>query len=363
MNDILYGRLRPYLSKVIVTDIDCICSSEFIVLPQQQCLDSNYLAYHLNSTRFVAFASSKVTGDRPRIDFDAIGDYELLFPPLAEQHRIVAKIDAMFSELDKGVDVLQTVRQQLRTYRQAVLKWAFEGFLMKTPRKLISKICSHIVDCPHSTPKWTAFGKLCLRTTNFRKGYLDLSEKNFVSDDTFNERIQRLRPAQGDVLYSREGAILGLACLVPPNTELCLGQRMMLMRTDSQVLPRYLMHYLNSPYIEVIVKKKTGGTASPHLNVGDVKFFELPVPPVTIQTEVIATIESRLSVCDKLKQIVDENLAKAHALRQSILKRAFAGKLVPQDPNDEPAEKLLERIREAKATAATQTISTRRKKK
>lgn len=273
--------------------------------------------------------------------------------PIAEQHRIVAKIDALFSELDKGVETLQTIRQQLRTYRQAVLKWAFEDNNVKIPKNPLKQLCAHIVDCPHSTPKWTDNGKLCLRTTNFRKGYLNLNEKNFVSVDTFNQRIQRLKPEKNDVLYSREGAILGLACLVPDNVELCLGQRMMLMRTNKHMLPRFLMHYLNSPQIETIVKRKTGGTASPHINVGDVKMFEIPTPSIDKQSAIISEIESRLSVCDKLEQIVDENLLKAAALRQSILKKAFAGQLVPQDPSDEPAEKLLERIRaEQKHTAA-----------
>jgi type I restriction enzyme S subunit len=188
-----------------------------------------------------------------------------------------------------------------------------------------------------------------------------LSEKNFVSDETFDERIQRLQPQKDDVLYSREGAILGLACLVPENVELCLGQRMMLMRTNSTMLPRFLMHYLNSPAIDVIVKKKTGGTASPHLNVGEIKMFQVPTPTIDDQSEIVDAIESRLSVCDKLELIINENLAKAQALRQSILKKAFAGRLVPQDSNNEPAEKLLERIKAAKANGVPQTKGRKRK--
>jgi type I restriction enzyme S subunit len=290
-----------------------------------------------------------------------ISDYSknvVELPPLAEQKRIVEKIDSLFSELDKGVEMFQIIRQQLRTYRQAVLKWAFDTHTKNATKQPIKDLCLNIVDCPHSTPKWTTEGKLCLRTTNFRRGYLDLTEKNYVSEDTFIERIQRLKPKQDDVLYSREGAILGLACIVPAHIELCLGQRMMLMRTNEKVLPRYLMYYLNSPAIDIIVKKKTGGTASPHINVGEIKLFEIPLPSKKTQENIVEAIESRLSVCDKLEQIVDENIAKSQALRQSILKKAFAGQLVPQDPNDEPAEKLLARIK-----TATPQVSPKRKKK
>ena len=73
--------------------------------------------------------------------------------------------------------------------------------------------------------------------------------------------------------------------------------------------------------------------------------FDIPTPSLEVQTQIVAEIESRLSVCDKLEQIVDENLSKSQALKQSILKKAFAGQLVPQDPSDEPAEELLIRIK------------------
>src|SRR5262249_42409102 len=91
-------------------------------------------------------------------------------------------------------------------------------------------ISSAIVDCPHSTPRWTDSGRVCLRTTNFHPGKLDLAEVRFVSEATYQDRIQRLEPKAGDVVYSREGGILGIACIIPPGVTVCLGQRMMLFR-------------------------------------------------------------------------------------------------------------------------------------
>jgi len=179
---------------------------------------------------------------RPSLTQSNLYQINIPIPPLAEQHRIVAKIDSLFSKLDKGVETLQAIQQQLRIYRQAVLKWAFEKWTSNTSIAPLKELCTHIIDCPHSTPKWTASGKICLRTTNFRKGYLDLTTMNYVSNDTFKERTRRLKPEKNDILYSREGAILGLACLIPENIELCLGQRMMLMRTKNNILPRFLMH-------------------------------------------------------------------------------------------------------------------------
>ena len=112
---------------------------------------------------------------------------------ISEQERIVGRIEELFSQLDSSVETLKKTKQQLAVYRQAVLNEAFEGNFTtceKSWRFLpIMDVCANIVDCPHSTPKWAKAGKLCLRTTNFRRGYLDLSEKNFVSDEVYNERI------------------------------------------------------------------------------------------------------------------------------------------------------------------------------
>lgn len=247
-------------------------------------------------------------------------------PPILEQERIVARIEELFSQLDAGVAELKTAKERLKVYRQAVLKEAFSKF-DGSIEKTISSVCENIVDCPHSTPKWVQKGKLCLRTTNFKPGYLNLSEKNYVSEETFCERISRLAPKPGDVLFSREGAILGIACIIPDGLEVCMGQRMMLLRPSEDLLNKYLMYYLNSPKARTLIIENVGGTASPHINVGDIKNFTIPIIPFAQQQSVVAEIESRLSVCDNIEKTVGTALQQAEALRQSILKIAFEGGL------------------------------------
>lgn len=252
----------------------------------------------------------------------------LLVPVLDfnEQVKIVAKIEELFSELDNSIENLKKIKQQLAVYRQAVLKDIFDS-VAECERGTINSVCSNIVDCPHSTPKWVTDGEICLRTTNFRRGYLDLSEKNYVSEETFNERNARLIPQPGDVLYSREGAILGIACIIPEDLFVCLGQRMMLLRTNEKMIGRFLMYYLNSPKVISFVNTKIGGSASPHINVGDIKGFNVPVPSIAVQQDMVKNIESRLSVCDDIEKTIDTSLQQAEALRQSILKKAFEGNL------------------------------------
>ena len=127
--DVLYGRLRPYLNKVAQPNFHGLASAEFIVFPDTELLHSKFLRFRLNAADFVSFASHLNEGDRPRVNFDQIGEFELLVPPPAEQHRIVAKIEELFSELDQGVASLKTAREQIKVYRQSLLKNAFEGKL------------------------------------------------------------------------------------------------------------------------------------------------------------------------------------------------------------------------------------------
>ena len=255
------------------------------------------------------------------------GAVQVTIPPLVEQEHIISRIEELFSQLDASVAELKTAKERLKVYRQAVLKEAFSKF-DGSIEKTISSVCENIVDCPHSTPKWVQKGKLCLRTTNFKPGYLNLSEKNYVSEETFCERISRLAPKPGDVLFSREGAILGIACIIPDGLEVCMGQRMMLLRPSEDLLNKYLMYYLNSPKARTLIIENVGGTASPHINVGDIKNFTIPIIPFAQQQSVVAEIESRLSVCDNIEKTVGTALQQAEALRQSILKKAFEGKLI-----------------------------------
>lgn len=282
-----------------------------------------FLCYYLNSFDYQGFVSGTT---RLKLTQAAMKQIPIPAPPLSEQKRIVSRIEELFSQLDASVAELKTAKERLKVYRQAVLKEAFSKF-DGSIEKTISSVCENIVDCPHSTPKWVQKGKLCLRTTNFKPGYLNLSEKNYVSEETFCERISRLAPKPGDVLFSREGAILGIACIIPDGLEVCMGQRMMLLRPSEDLLNKYLMYYLNSPKARTLIIENVGGTASPHINVGDIKNFTIPIIPFAQQQSVVAEIESRLSVCDNIEKTVGTALQQAEALRQSILKKVFEGGL------------------------------------
>ncbi len=190
------------------------------------------------------------------------------------------------------------------------------------------QVATHIIDCPHSTPKWAKAGVLCLRTTNFKPGFLDLESVQFVSEQTYNERILRLEPKPGDVLYSREGGILGIACTIPEGLRTCMGQRMMLFRPDSEVLIHtYFAAVLNSTLILSEVRRLTGGAASPHLNIRDIRTFPIPLPPISEQREIVTKLDALATETQRLESLYAQKQAALAALKKSLLQQAFTGAL------------------------------------
>lgn len=126
---VLYGRLRPYLNKVWVAEFDGICSTEFIVLPKRTWLNSHFLGMRLNAEDFVTFANGQVSGERPRVNFKKLSHFPILLPPLTEQERIVAKLDAAFTRLDRAETATRRAQERLKRYRAAVLRDAVTGEL------------------------------------------------------------------------------------------------------------------------------------------------------------------------------------------------------------------------------------------
>ena len=317
----MYGSI----GKLGITGIECCTNQAIAFAKELHGVTTQYMFYYMVLIKAKLISMGK-GGTQKNISQAVLKSLDVIVPPLSEQKRIVSRIEELFSQLDASVAKLKTAKERLKVYRQAVLKEAFSKF-DGSIEKTISSVCENIVDCPHSTPKSVQKGKLCLRTTNFKPGYLNLSEKNYVSEETFCERISRLAPKPGDVLFSREGAILGIACIIPDGLEVCMGQRMMLLRPSEDLLNKYLMYYLNSPKARTLIIENVGGTASPHINVGDIKNFTIPIIPFAQQQSVVAEIESRLSVCDNIEKTVGTALQQAEALRQSILKIAFEGRL------------------------------------
>jgi len=179
----------------------------------------------------------------------------------------------------------------------------------------LAQLSQNIVDCPHTTPKWTESGEVCIRTNQLRPRRLDLSKSRYVSPEAYLERIERLEPIADDILYSREGGILGVACRVPPGIRLCLGQRLMLIRAGAEIRADFLEIVLNAPFITDIAKARTTGGAAPRVNMSTVRAYPIPLPPLAEQQRIVAKVDALMALCDDL----EASLATASTTRLRLL--------------------------------------------
>lgn len=278
-------------------------------------------------------------GAQPNISSKKIEEMEIILPPLSTQQVIVSKIEELFSELDNGIANLKTAQQQLKTYRQAVLKWAFEGKLTNKKVKegelpkgweiyKVGDISIKVTDGEHATPKRTKDGYYLLSARNIQNGFLALNDVDFIPKEEFERIIKRCNPEEGDILISCSGSI-GRICRVPKNIEFGMVRSVALVKMNwKNNSSKYFEYMFQSPLLQKQIEKGKKATAQANLFLGPIKNLDLVLCTLDEQSKVVQEIESRLSVADKMEESITQSLQQAEALRQSILKKAFEGKLV-----------------------------------
>ena len=184
----------------------------------------------------------------------------------------------------------------------------------------VTNLCEHIVDCLHSTPEFITEGKLCIDTTCLNQGEILFHKVRKVSEETFLERIRRLQPLAGDILFSREGTI-GLSIVVPEGLEICLGQRMMMFRTFRCIIPEYFRYVLISKMFVNQWEKKLIGTAAHHINIGDIKKMIIPFPPVNEQKRIVSKVDKLMKLCDELETKLTQTQTESEKIINAAVKQ------------------------------------------
>lgn len=328
-------------------------------------INLDYAYFYLQS-KFIDINSRAKGSGIPHVDPHLVWNYLFPLPPLAEQLRIVAKIEELFNDLNKGIEILKTAKEQLKVYRQAVLKYAFEGRLTNPvlPEGELplgwewnksGDLFSFVTSGSRGWAKYYSnSGAIFIRITNlnFDTLNLDLSppKLQFVNPPLNSEGI-RTKVQEGDLLFSITG-YLGMFAIAPNLENAFVNQHISLCRPKSGFNKKFVGYWIisKSGGYHYLNKLQKGATKA-GLGLDDIRNFPVPIAPRMEQDKIVLEIESRLSVCDKIEESIEQGLQQAEALRQSIFKKAFEGKLVPQDPKEEPAHVLLERIKRERAAA------------
>ena len=406
-------------------------------------IDRRFFRYFLGSPDYwAAIADKKLGVAVPNVNATKLKAIPVPVPPEREQTRIVAKIEELFSELDRGIESLETAREQLKVYRQAVLKHAFEGKLtaqwraenkdkLEKPEQLLARIkqerAAHYerqlrewkaavktweaegkkgkkpikpkkppetTDIPRDVsanlpglPESWVWGKLewltygvqygtaaksakagtvpVLRMGNIQNAKFDWADLVYTSDD---DEITEYLLYDGDVLFNRTNSpeLVGKTAIYRGKRPAIFAGYLIRVNhirklTDSQYVNLFLNSLVARKYGNSV---KTDGVNQSNINGTKLSNYPFPCCSIEEQREVASILEKMLALVDETETDIIQELQKAEALRQSILKRAFAGQLVPQDPNDQPASVLLERIKAERAQAtnkATRKTTEKRK--
>jgi type I restriction enzyme, S subunit len=209
----------------------------------------------------------------------------------------------------------------------------------------VEQLSLFVTDADHNPPKRVDRGIPHLTAKNVVGWRLSERESTCISKEDFERARKRYDPQENDVIVTCVGTI-GRTAIVPRNYVFSADRNLAAIRLiPTGIDPKFLQFNLNTPQAQQRIQGASGSTAQAHFYLADIRAFPIVVAPFAEQQRIIAEVERRLSVVDEVEAAVAANLKRAVRLRQAILKRAFKGKLVPQDPSGELASMLLERIR------------------
>ncbi|KTB55498.1 hypothetical protein AO066_11910 [Pseudomonas fluorescens] len=348
------------IGKTAILGIDASTNQACAVgVPVEGLIGKEYL-YRLLQNEKAAFIEKGKGGAQPNISQSVIKAHEIGLPPLAEQTRIAAKLDELLAQVDTLKARIDGIPALLKRFRQSVLAAAISGRLTEDwhqahaaeaewKKTAIKSVCSAAFDGPFGSKlksdDYESEGVRVVRLENIGHLVFFAEKETFISTVKFKQLAKnKLEP--GDILFSSFVDEEIRVCQLPKTEETFINKAdCFCLRVDRTVAkPEFVLYALAAKQTYLQIKEAVHGATRPRINLGFLKGFEINLPSPTEQVEIIRRVEQLFAFLSQLE--VRAQIAQTHidGLTQSILAKAFRGELVPQDPNDEPASVLLERI-------------------
>ena len=288
-------------------------------------IEPRFLEWLSKTTDFIDLCrhASEGTTNRVRLQVNRFMETEIPLPPLNEQRRIVARIEALAAKVEAARKLREAVETD--TLGESYLQQIFEPL---EEQKHLEDVCNVIIDTLHTTPKYDGDNYPCIRSQDVGWGRINYDTALRVSEREFIHRTRRGEPQNGDLIYVREGDV-GRCGIVDGNQRFCLCQRVMLFRPIADELDsKFLMYQMMSPNIlqgQVLIGMK--GTTSKHVNIRHLRKVKISIPPLNIQHRIVDHIDALQAKLSAVEQHQAATQARLDALMPSILDKAFKGEL------------------------------------
>lgn len=293
-------------------------------------LTTEYLRYFIQSKYVLLNTKKKGTGT-PHLNANILKSSKLVVPSEDKQVEVVRKIEELFSSLDNAVETLNKTKEQLAVYRQAVLKKEFSGDWSFDKAE---NLCEFITKgtTPKKSEMFSGNGEIpFIKVYNLTfDNSLDFTiDPTYVSKETHEGFLVRSKVLPGDVLMNIVGPPMGKVSIVPDKyPEWNINQAIARFRCKEKLLNKFLAYYLGfAETVEKMMKQSKATAGQFNLTLEICRNIMIPVPDYETQEKIVYEIETKMSVCEEIERTVDEALQQAKAMRQSILKEAFEGRL------------------------------------
>lgn len=332
VGDVLFSKLRPYLAKSYIPEVDGTGTGELLVLRPGSKVDRRFLLYITLSTSWLNWANSTAYGTKmPRTSWELLAEYRLWLPPLEEQRRIADFLDAETSRMDQIAALRRKMRENLTVKRAAMVEavlFCDAGTGSDVPMVPLKYVVTDIEVGIVVTPaRWYVEGDgvAALRGTNVKPGRIDTSELVQLSrEGDLQNRKSSLRA--GDVVVVRTGQA-GAAAVVPDSLDGANCIDLIIVRPGKSVSPHYLEYVLNSGRTGDHISEHSVGSIQAHFNVGSMKQVLIPLRSISQQLKIVARLNTLTRLIDTLLDRIARQEQLLAERRQALITAAITGQL------------------------------------